>query len=72
MVKKDPVNGHRMWTPFDAATFSKEEYDVVEGMWDHEHCAVCGERIESGNLYWLNSQNFILCPACHEVFQKRG
>jgi hypothetical protein len=72
MVKKEPVHGHRMWMPFDEATFSTEKYDLIEGMWDHEHCAICWERIEEGNAYWMNSQNFILCPTCHGKFQSRG
>jgi hypothetical protein len=72
MVKKEPVNGHRMWSKYDPARFSIEEYEVVEGMWDHEHCSVCWQKIQTGNPYWLNSQNFILCPGCCEKFQERG
>jgi hypothetical protein len=71
MVKKELVKGARMWSQYDPAKFTKEEYDIVEGMWDHEHCAVCWHRILTGDTYWQNSQNFILCPGCHEKFQKR-
>ena len=72
MVKKVTVNGHRMWTQYDPAKFSKAEYDIFEGMWDHEHCAVCWQKIQTGDPYWQNSQNFILCPVCHEKFQTRS
>lgn len=72
MVKKELVNGHRMWSQYDPAKFTKEEYDIVDGMWDHEHCAICYAKIKTGDAYWQNSQNFILCPVCHEKFQKRG
>jgi|GEM_PF-3913907 len=52
MVKKELVNGHRTWSPYDPSKFSKEEYDLVEGMWDHEHCAVCWQKIQAGDPYW--------------------
>jgi hypothetical protein len=72
MVKKEPVNGHRMWTEYDPAKFSEEEYEMVPGMWDHEHCRVCWQKIQEGDTYWQNSQRQILCPSCYETFQKNG
>ncbi len=72
MVKKEPVNGHRMWTEYDPTRFSEEEYDLVPGMWDHEHCAICFAKIQEGDTYWQNSRRQILCPSCHEKFEKRG
>jgi hypothetical protein len=72
MVKKQPVNGHRMWTEYDPATFSDAEYDIVPGMWDHEHCSVCGEKIQEGDTFWQNSQKLILCLTCYAKFQKRA
>ena len=72
MVKKELVNGHREWTEYDPARFTPEEYEIVPGMWDHEHCAVCWQKIEEGDTYWENSHKDILCPACHAAFQNRG
>lgn len=72
MVKKEPVNGHRMWTEYDPEKFSEVEYDVVPGMWDHEHCAICYAKIQEGDAYWQNSQRQILCPDCHAKFLQRG
>lgn len=72
MVKKEPVNGHRMWTQFDASRYDADEYDIVPGMWDHEHCCVCGKRIADGNRYWENSEAHILCPVCHAEFREKA
>ncbi len=72
MVKKKPVNGHRMWTEFDPTTFSDAEYDIVPGMWDHEHCCVCWDSIKQNDSYFENSQKRILCPNCYEAFTKNS
>ena len=71
MVKKTLVNGHRMWTEYDPSKFSAEEYEIVPGMWDHEHCAICSAKIREGDSYWQNSEWHILCPRCHDTFEKR-
>jgi hypothetical protein len=70
MVMKTPQNGQRVWKKYDVITFSEKEYDIVPGMWDHEHCSVCWLRIAAGDGYWENSESHILCPSCHEEFQK--
>ena len=72
MVKKEPVNGHRMWTEYDSAKYSEADYDLVPGMWDHEHCAICFGKIQEGDTYFQNSQKHILCPSCYKKFQERG
>jgi hypothetical protein len=72
MVSKQPVNGHRMWTEYDATKFTEEEYEIVPGMWDHEHCAICFADIREGDTYFQNSQRRILCPDCRAKFEKRG
>src|SRR4051794_11755382 len=64
MVQKERVNDHRMWRKFDETIYNPEKYDVVPGAWDHEHCDVCDKRLEDGDGYWRNSENFILCPKC--------
>lgn len=70
MVKKEPVNGHRMWSKYDPTKFSDAEYELMPGMWDHEHCAICWEKIGEGDAYWENSQKRILCPTCHAKFER--
>ena len=72
MVKKELMNGHRMWTEYDPAKFSEEEYKLVPGMWDHEHCAICWATIQDGDTYWENSQKRILCSNCHAKFEAKG
>ena len=72
MVKKEPVNGHRMWTQFDPERYTKEEWDIVEGMWNHEECSICLIHIDEADPYWVSSENHILCPGCYEKFQKRS
>ena len=68
MVKKKPVTGHRLWSKLDPERFNEEEHEIVEGKWDHEHCAVCWERIVAEAEYWENSEKHILCPKCHSEF----
>ena len=72
MVKKEPVNGHRMWTQYDSSKFSEKEYEIVPGMWDHEHCSICWMKISEGDPFWQNSAKHILCPSCHAKFEKRA
>jgi hypothetical protein len=33
-------------TPYTGQPFDSEEYELVEGGWDHEHCDVCWARID--------------------------
>ena len=70
MVKKDPVNGMRMCTKYDPEKYSPEEYDIIEGMWDHEHCAVCYAKFVDGDTYMVNSRDQILCEDCLEKVKK--
>jgi hypothetical protein len=50
--------------------YAGEEYDesiqkVVPDAWDHEHCYVCGWRIDDGYSYWQNAGGLVLCDECH-------
>lgn len=70
MVRKRPVNGHRLWTRLDPERFNEDDYEIVEGKWDHEDCVVCWTRISPGDEYWENSERHVLCAACHAELQK--
>ncbi len=59
----------RMWTDYHGQAYEESEFDLVEGMWDHDHCQICWFRITDGFTYWENSNRVkLLCDACHEAF----
>jgi hypothetical protein len=69
LVSKTPVNGHRMWTPYYGGEYDKEKFDIVERMWDHEHCSICDFKIISDHPYWTNEKRVrLLCNECHDYF----
>ena len=71
LVAKESVNGHRMWKEYDGGSFDESKFDLVEGMWDHEHCSVCFFTIKDGFTYWRNTRGIkLLCDACHEALLK--
>jgi hypothetical protein len=71
LVSRELVNGHRMWRPYDGSEYDDKEYELVEGMWDHEHCSICRFRIVAGNTYWFNQRRMrLLCDECHDHFDK--
>ncbi|MGA2177012.1 MAG: hypothetical protein ABSH38_18715 [Verrucomicrobiota bacterium] len=71
LVAKEPLNGHRMWKDYHGEQYDKSEFDLVEGMWDHEHCSVCWFTIKDGYTYWENDRRIkLLCDACHEAFTR--
>jgi len=72
MVKRELEHGMRMWAKYDPATYTEKEYEIVPGMWDHEHCSVCWHKILEGKPFWQNSQDHILCVSCNATFQKRS
>ena len=55
--------GFRAYT---GGEYDEEEYDVIDGMWDHEHCDICNFSIEEDYTYWVNSDNNILCDECYD------
>ena len=46
-----------------------EQFELLPGGWDHEHCDVCQARIEDGNGYWPNEDESVgqvdLCESCY-------
>jgi hypothetical protein len=71
LVPKEPVNGHRMWKDYHGEPYDTSKFDLVEGMWDHDHCSVCWFSIKDGYTYWENAGRIeLLCDACYEVFTR--
>jgi|SRR5215831_11276484 len=71
LVAKQLVNGHRMTRDYHGEPYDAAAFDLVEGMWDHEHCSVCWFKIKDGYTYWENQKRIILlCDACYEAFTK--
>ena len=67
LVSKTPVNGHRAWKPYRGGDYDKNLFDLVDGMWDHEHCNFCGSKISNGHTFWENTDKVrILCDECHD------
>jgi hypothetical protein len=46
-----------------------DQFELLEGGWDHEHCNVCWLRIEPGDWYWPNKDESVdevdLCEECY-------
>lgn len=71
LVSRFPVNGHRMWKPYYGGDYDKNEYDLIDGMWDHEHCSICDFKIIDGHTYWTNANLVrLLCDECYKYFTK--
>jgi hypothetical protein len=71
LVNKELVNGHRPWKPYYGEEYDKEKYDLIEDMWDHEHCSICNFKISEGNTYWINKDRIrLLCDECYDYFIK--
>lgn len=69
LVSKELVNGHRMWQPYCGAEYDKSKYDLVEGMWDHEHCSICNFKILDDHTYWFNAGRVrLLCDECRDYY----
>ena len=70
LVSKEPINGQRMWKPYYGGHFDGEIYELIEDMWDHEHCSICSYKIEDGQSYWVNEKRVrILCDECYEYYK---
>lgn len=73
LVSKEPVNGNRMWSPHYGGDYDKEKFDIVDNMWDHEHCSICDFKIKDGHSYWSNAKRVrLLCGACYDYFIKQN
>jgi hypothetical protein len=73
LIATKPVSGHRMWKEFKGEPFDPNEFQKLDGYWDHEHCSICWFRIVDGHTYWENTDAVkILCDACYEEYKKRS
>jgi len=71
LIRKGLVNGHREIKDYHGEPYNAEVFDLVEGVWDHEHCSVCYFTILDGQTYWENRGRItLLCDACHEAFMR--
>jgi hypothetical protein len=71
LVTKEPVNGQRMWKEYHGERYDNSKFDLVEGMWGHEHCSVCWFSITDGYTYWENHKRIkLLCDACHQALMQ--
>ena len=69
LVAKKPVDRNRMWADYHGQAYDESEFDLVEGMWDHDHCSICLFKITDGFTYWEKSDRIkLLCDACYEAF----
>ena len=54
---------------YTGGEYDKEKFEVVDGMWDHEHCDICGFSIDENYTCWVNTDRVnILCDECHDHF----
>ena len=73
LVAKEGVNGARKWTPYYGGDYDKDKFDVVNDMWDHEHCSLCFFTIKDGYTYWSNKRQVnMLCDECYDAFLRQG
>ncbi len=71
LVAKEPADGRRMWQDYHGEAYDTSKFDLVEDMWDHEHCSVCWFTIKDGYTYWENGNRIkLLCDACYEALAK--
>src|ERR1700735_1173414 len=69
LVAKKPINAHKMCADYYGQAYDESEFDLVQRMWDHEHCGICWITITDGFTYWENADRIkILCDACYEAF----
>ena len=64
-----PVEGgHRLLIPYEGGTYDTERFTIEQGVWDHENCDVCNERIPPMTLCWVTKSGHyvILCTGCHQ------
>ena len=53
--------------PWDGEPYDSSKYTLQPDGWDHEHCFVCGLRVENGDSWWAASppDQLGLCEECH-------
>jgi hypothetical protein len=72
LKSKKPINGYFKTELFRGQKYNENEFSLIPGAWDHEHCHFCSSRIEIGMNYWGNTEDItIMCTKCHEYFNAR-
>jgi hypothetical protein len=64
LVAKETVIGQCFWKEYDGGSYDHAQFELVEGMWDHEHCSICFFSITEGFTYWENEnrkKTFMRC-----------
>jgi hypothetical protein len=65
----DDEEGWHVSFPYHGEPYDPEQFELIEGGWDHEHCDVCWARIQDGDSYWPNEDEDVgqvgLCEACY-------
>jgi hypothetical protein len=59
---------------YDGKDYDREKYRLIEAGWDHDHCYVCWQRIEPGDVDWANETPGVcpdLCESCYDELQRR-
>ena len=64
LVARQSEGGYRHVRLYDGEPFDESRFELVDRAWDHEHCFVCGDRIEPGMVYWLNQDAQCFCRVC--------
>lgn len=47
--------------------FDSKYFDLVDKAWSHDHCDICSNRIEEGDLSAITGEN-IICDLCYVDF----
>jgi hypothetical protein len=69
LVARHVRDGYREEVEYHGQPFDASQFELVEGRWDHEHCAVCRFRLEPGHSFWENTTGMLLCDVCHDHVQ---
>jgi hypothetical protein len=65
--KKGPLNRYYPAQDQDSTDQSVRE---VSGGWDHEHCTLCEEHINSGDFGYCDSDGRWMCESCYDKYVK--
>ena len=66
---KSPRNGYIESIPYRGQAFDANEWLIVPGGWNHEHCSLCWTTIKEGMTYSVNGNEVtILCDYCRDHY----
>jgi hypothetical protein len=65
LVAKKATDGYRVEEQYRGEAFDPEEFELVEGRWDHHHCIVCYFELTPGFTYWENAEDLMVCDVCY-------